>query len=226
VNAVPLRAPAASRLNRRRLIVIIMGAFAAIVLATIVLAALLAPAAPRAVCPDDRPCGEPPKAEPLVNLEVWRSSELGYSLEYSADNWKILDQGARGVRLGSKEGDFVLAVSGTPGGDPQAALLSALDDTRERILGLDDDTERAHRVLSPSIGLHPGVAGEFVGTVDTPQGTSAPVGLVILAAANQRVTVTVIAATGETSEHNRGVLMSRADSVLNTVRLPGDPGAR
>ena len=199
MNAVPLRAPVPSRLNRRRLILIIMGAFAAIVVATIVLAALLAPAAPQAVCPDDRPCGEPPKAEPLVNLQAWRSPELGYSLEYSGEHWKILDEGARGVRLASKEGDFVLVVSGTPEADPQAALLRTIDDTRGKVLGLDDDTERAHRVLAPSIGLHPGIAGEFVGTIDTPQGASAPIGMVLVAASTQSLTLTVTAATGETS---------------------------
>jgi hypothetical protein len=44
----------------------------------------------------------------------------------------------------------------------------------------------------------------------------------MLAAGDRRLTVTVVGATGETSENNRGILMSRADSVLNTVRLPGE----
>jgi hypothetical protein len=225
VNAVPARAPAPSRLGRRRLILIIMGGFAAIVAVTILLAVLLAPAEPKALCPEDRPCGEPPTAEPLVNLQRWRSSELGFSLAYSKERWKVMDEGPRGVRLGATEGDFVLVVSGTPGGDAQGGLLSALNDARDRILGLGDDTEPAHRVLAPAIGLHPGVSGEFVGTIDTPQGTSVPIGLVLMSAATNQVTLTVTAATGETSENNRGVLMSRADSVLNTVRFPGDPGA-
>jgi hypothetical protein len=228
VNAIAARAPAPSRLSRRRVVLIVMGGFAAVVVVTILLAALLAPAAPKAVCPDDRPCGEPPKAEPLVNTEVWRSSELGFSFEYSADRWKVLDEGSRGARLEAREGDFVLVVSGTRASErsPKEALDAALDDSRGRILGLDDDTEPAHKVLAPAVGLHPGVAGSFAGTLDTPQGTSVPIGLVILAAGNPRVTVSVLGATGESSEHNRKVLMSRSDSLLNTLRLPGDPAPR
>jgi hypothetical protein len=218
VNAQP------ARLARRRLVLILAGAFAVVVVAVIGVAALLAPAAPKAPCPRDKPCGEPPRAEPLVNQEVWRSSELGFSLEYSAERWKVLDEGPRGVRLGATEGDFALVVSGVPRSerDPQAAFDAALDDAKGRVLGLDEDTEPAHRLLAPAIGLNAGLGDAYKGTLDTPQGTSIPIGLVMLAAGDRRLTVTVVGATGETSENNRGILMSRADSVLNTVRLPGE----
>lgn len=222
--AAPIRAPMPSRLGRRRLVLVILGGLAVVIALTVLAAALLAPAAPKVPCTADKPCGKPPKAQPLVNLKVWQSPELGYGLRYSGDSWKVQDAGPRSVRLASTEGDFALEVSGTPAAQqtPTAAFDAALSDARTRVLGLTDDTEPTHRVLAPSLGINPGAGGAFVGTVDTPQGTSTPVSVVILTAGNRRVTVTAVGATGETSERRRHGLMSRADSVLNTVRLPGE----
>ena len=216
------------RMRRRRLVVLVAAAFAAVVVAAVVLAALLAPAAPEAPCPRGKPCGAPPQVEPLVNAEVWRSSELGYSLEYSGRRWRVQSEGPRGVNLSATQGDMALSIEGVPAteDDPRSLLERRLDAVRERTLGLDEDTEPAHRVLSPVVGLHPGVGGAYRAVVDTPQGATAPLGIAMMAAGNRRVSVVVVGATGETSENNREALFSRADSVLNTVRLPGDEVAR
>lgn len=213
-----------SRMRRGRLVLVIAGAFAALVLVAVLLAVLLEPAAPKAPCPRGKPCGEPPKAEPLVNARVWRSSELGFALEYSGEKWKIRAQDGRSLQLASTEGDMALAIEGAPAGDaaPRALFGQRLDQVRKRTLGLADDTEPAHEVLSPVVGLHPGVGGAFRAASDTPQGTTAPLGIALMAAGNDRVSIVVVAVTGTTSEHNRGVFFSRADSILNTLRMPGD----
>jgi hypothetical protein len=211
-------------MDRRRLILILAGAFAVVVVVAIVLAAVLAPAAPKAPCPRGKPCGAPPQAPPLVNQTVWRSSQLGYSLEYNAERWKVENESPTGVNFSSTQGDMGLSVDGAPAGQstPRALFDQRVDDIRGRTLGLDDDTERAHKVLSPVVGLHPGVGGAFRATVDSPQGTTAPLSIAMMAAGNQQVSVVVVGATSETDEGNRDALMSRADSILNTLRMPGD----
>lgn len=212
-----------ARLARRRLVLIFAGAFALVVVVAIVLAALLAPDPPKGPCPEDEPCGAPPSAPPLVNLKVWRSSELGFTLEYSDKYWDVQDEGPRGVRLGSTQGNYALVISGVPRAerDPQAAFDAALDDAKERVLAVAEDTEPAHKLLAPAIGIDSGVGGAYRGNLDTPQGTSVPVQLVLMAAGDPRVTISVTGATTDTDESSRGNFMSHADSVLNTVRLPG-----
>jgi hypothetical protein len=213
-----------SRMRRRRLVLVLAGGFAALVAVAVLLAVLLEPAAPKPPCPRGKPCGEPPQAEPLVNAQVWRSPELGFALEYSGEKWKIRSQDGRSLHLASTEGDMALSIEGARAGDaaPRALLDQRLDQVRKRTLGLADDTEPAHRVLSPVVGLHAGVGGAFRAAVDTPQGTTAPLGIALMAAGNDRVSIVVVAATGTTSEHNRDVFFSRADSILNTLRMPGD----
>lgn len=220
--------PMSPRLRRRRLVIVLAGAFAAIVAVAVVLAALLAPAAPEAPCPRGKPCAEPPRAEPLVNAEIWRSPELGFGLEYAAGRWRIASQTPRGVQLAAREGDMSLSIQGVPAAEagPRALFDRRLDQVRERTLGLDEDTEPAHRILAPVVGLHAGVGGAYRAVVDTPQGATAPLGIALMAAGNERVTVVVAGVTGETSENNREILFSRADSVLNTLRMPGDPVPR
>lgn len=212
------------RMARRRMVLILTGAFAGVVVLAIVLAVILAPGDPEAPCPRGKPCGAPPRAEPLVNRTVWRSSELGFSLEYSGEHWKVSQQGPRGVAFRSAQGDMALTIEGVPAADaaPRALFDRRLDQVRERTLGLDEDTEPAHRILAPVVGLHPGVGGAYRAAVDTPQGTTAPLGIAMMAAGNDRVSIVVVGATGETSESNRDVLFSRADSILNTLRMPGD----
>ncbi|HVE67171.1 MAG TPA: hypothetical protein VNB64_01185 [Solirubrobacteraceae bacterium] len=212
------------RMARRRMLLILTGAFAGVVVLAIALAVILAPADPEAPCPRGKPCGAPPQAEPLVNNTVWRSPELGFALEYSAKQWKVGNESPRGVSFTSNQGDMALTIEGVPATDarPRELFDRRLDQVRERTLGLDDDTEPAHRILAPVVGLHPGVGGAYRAAVDTPQGTTAPLGIAMLAAGNDRVSIVVVGATGETSEGNRDALFSRADSILNTLRMPGD----
>ena len=221
--AAPVRA-VPPRMARRRMVLILTGAFAVVVVLAILLAVVLAPGDPKAPCPRGKPCGAPPQAEPLVNATVWRSAQLGFTLEYSAERWKVENESPTAVNLSSQVGDMALTVEGVPvaDGTPRALFDRRLDQIRERTLGLDDDTEPAHRVLSPVVGLHPGVGGAFRATVDSPQGTTAPVGISMMAAANGRVSLVVVAATGETDEGRRDALLSRADSILNTLRMPDD----
>jgi hypothetical protein len=216
-----LRGTHSGRVGRRR----ILTGFGVVFVAILGLAAIgMALAKPKPAKPHCPPattlCGRPPVlAAPLVNEVVWRSSALGYSLQYSGDSWSIGGQSASAVELDSKHGDVSLIVSGTrgTGAELRGILAARVSDLRGRTLGLAPDHDPRHAVLGPAIGYRSAVGASYAGTIDLPQGPQAPITAAVMAASDGRVTITVTAATTEIQGALRTGLLGSADSVVNTI---------
>jgi hypothetical protein len=201
-------------------------AFAVFVAALVVATGVIGAIAPRklqARCSATSPCGAPPSlAAPLRSESVWRSSEFGFALEYSPQQWKIGQQGAAGVELRSLVAPVDLVVEGgnaAPGAQLVAARLSQL---RSNVLGLTRDTSSADTILGPEVGYHYGVGGAYVGAVDSPQGVTDQVLATIQAAVSGPLGIVVTTLTNETRAGVRRQVYGLVDAVVNTITWPGE----
>jgi hypothetical protein len=218
-----LRGHAPSRLPNRRLLIIFGVGFAVIVGAAILGAVIAESTPPKPACKTIEPCGEPPKpVAPLVSDAVYRSPKLGYQLEYSTERWNRSAQTDDSrIVLDLKEVDAELVVEGVPAdqGSPRDLLGARRDSLRDRLFAFSDDTDPLHEVLGPELALHEGVAGSFVGEVDTPQGVRAPLQVILMAAGNASTSVLATVVMSQADERNRRYVMANADVVLNSLRL-------
>jgi hypothetical protein len=188
-----------------------------------VIVAAIAPPKLQARCSGTKPCGVPPTlAQPLHSEKVWRSSALGFALEYSPQNWTVGQQGPAGIELESRVVPLDLTIQGAPQATNPAALLATeLGKLKSNILGLTQDPSTADQILGPEVGYHYGAGGAYTGAIDSPQGVSDQVFVTVLAATSNSLGVVVTTLSTETSTSNRRKDYSIADEVLNTVTWPG-----
>ncbi len=220
------RGQADARMKRRRLLIIFGGVFGVIVVLAVI-GALVGESKPaKPACKSIEPCGAPPKpAAPLVNNALYRSGKLGYQVEYASDKWsKSSDTDDSQLVLSLKGVDASMVIAGVPAseGSPARVLASRRNSLSHRLFAFADDTDSRHQVLGPELAFHDGVAGAYVGEVDTPQGVRAPLSVIVLAAGDTNTTLTATVVMSQSEEHNRGYVMGNADSVLNTLRLRGE----
>lgn len=223
-----------SKLPRHRFLLLFALALAAFFVIALVVILIVKPGATKPPCPPDEACGRPPTlpgavaARPLVAGTVWRSSALGFSLEYEPRRWKLVSQGPRGVVLSFSipqrpEVNLLLLVQGTPlrENSPAQLLQKQIATLRGDILGLRSDPSAKHTLLGPSIGYVTGnaVGGPYAGTLDTPQGPGPRIALLSMGATDGRISLVATAAT-TSAEQIRLPLMGLADSVLNTLHWP------
>jgi hypothetical protein len=220
-----LRGTHSGRVGRRSVLVVFTVVFAAFLGLAAIGMALGRPRQAKPTCPPASTlCGRPPVlAAALVNATTWRSSALGFSLQYSQDAWGVGGESATAVELDSKHGDLTLIVAGTTGAnaDLPAILDSRVSDLRGRTLGLVRDQDPRHVVLGPAIGYRPALGATYAGTIDLPQGPQAPITATLMAASDGRVAIAVTAATTEVQGGGRIPLLATADSVLNTITWAG-----
>ena len=217
------RGQAQARMKRRRLLLIFGGVFGLIVVLTVIGAVIGESEPPKPACKRIEPCGAPPKpAAPLVNNELFRSSALGFRVEYSSDTWtKSSDSNDTQLVLNLKDVDATLVIAGVLASQasPPQLLASRRESLSQRLFAFADDTDSLHEVLGPELAYHEAVAGSFVGEVDTPQGVRAPLAVVVMAAGDTHTTLMATIAMSQAQERNRRYVMANADSVLNTLRL-------
>jgi len=216
--------------NPKRLAIFI-GGFAALVIVAAVGIALLGRGEPASDCPPDRVCTEPPQGDPLVNLTVWRSKELGYALEYNEDLWSNEAEDGRSVTLIHKDGDIAMVIGGVPAGEatPLALLDRELDRLGERTVGLTEDTDPADSLFGPNLGYVDGVGGAYSAAIDTPQGLI-DASAVVMAAGQRGVNAYVSTLTTEQrgedgASGNKEFVYGDVDSVLNSFRFPSEGGS-
>jgi hypothetical protein len=197
-------------------------AFAAIVGLSAAIAGVAAPAGRPARCQPGQPCGAPPVlSQPLVNEQVWRSSQLGFSLEYPGSVLTVARQGPTMVELAFADGSGTLLVRGAPStqSSPAAALASEVSTLKGTLSGLARDTQRQDALLGTNVGYLPGTGGAYVATVASPQGASQMSAIAIQAASNGRVTITATAILFNAEDQAaRAQDYEAADAVFNTVR--------
>jgi hypothetical protein len=222
------------KLKPHKFIALFALALAVFFVIALVVILIVKPGATKPPCPPDEHCGKPPMlpqataVTPFVGGRVWKSQELGFSLEYDPGRWKVADQGARGVALSwsipsRPDLDLTLLVQGVPLSEaPPAQLLqSQINGFKGDILGLKSDTSAKHAVLGPEIGYvdQSAVGGAYAGTLDTPQGPGPRIALLSMAATDGKISLVATAAT-TSAEEIKLALMNEADSVLNTVHWP------
>jgi kumamolisin len=212
-------------------------AFALIVFFVIALIVILIvkPGATKAPCgPGKNPCGTPPTlpqataGAPFVAGRVWKSSGLGFSLEYDPSRWKVASQNKTGVSMSwsipsRPDLDLTLIVQGVPLSQlaPAQLLNAQINALKGDVLGLKADTSPKHALLGPDIGYvdQNAVGGAYAGTLDTPQGPGPRIALLSMASTDGKIALVATAAT-TSPEEIKLALMNEADSVLNTVHWP------
>ncbi len=229
------RGSAGSRLRNGRMLVIFAGVFALLVVGGALAVSLTGHGGEVAIdCPKGRLCSNPPEGEPLVNGAVYRSSALGFEIEYSEDLWKVASQGEDFVEFNPVDAPGLMRVriEGRPVAEASAQALfdEQLDTVQTNFVGLSEDTDPPDVVHGPAVGYVDGVGGAYTGGIDTPQGVLDG-SAVVLAAGDEDVTLAVtLITTAQRAQapgdlDAKGILYSRLDVLLNAIRYPSAAGA-
>ena len=152
--------------------------------------------------------------------EVWSSSEMGFTVEYSGRTWSIQDETATSVVLTAGNGAVLLSIEGFPASaaSPKALLQQKVTSLGDLVLGLTEETDPARQLPGqPIVGHRQGFGVLMNGTIDTPQGPSANVDVVILAATDSTITIRV---TLITDDDLRDPAFAVVDSILNSLEWP------
>jgi hypothetical protein len=212
------------RLGRRRLLIAFGVGLLAVCGLAAAIAALAAPSTVTPTCKPYEPCGKPPKLEkPLLNNRVWRSSALGFTLEYSADVWRISQESSESVVLVTKDNLETLSFVGRRGSDssPQKLLDDQLSFLRENLIGLTGDRDPEHLLLGTNVGLRPGPGGAYGATFASTQGLAKPYAVDVMSAGDGRVSiVATLLFESDIPPDTRQTILARADEVGKTVEWP------
>lgn len=180
----------------------------------------------RAPCAGGGVCGTPPVLRrPLVTETVWRSSLYGYSFEYPRQLLSLVGQSGAGAVLGAQfrdGGGATIVIHGTSAasGSPAGAIPAAL----HRLSGVSaiaPDTSPADALLGSGVGHRPGAGGVFEGALASPQGVSESESIVVEAASDGRLLLTVTVAAPSAHAGPHSALYQVADTLINSIRWPG-----
>jgi hypothetical protein len=176
------------------------------------------PTAPIANLPQPRPASD---AEPLRSGTVWTSSGLGFRLEYDDELWSVDDEGANRVALSAGRGAVSVLIEGfKASSSPKSLIQQKIRSLSDTVLGLTEETDPTRQLPGePVVGHRQGFGTILNGTINTPQGPSANVDVVILAASDSQISIRV---TILTDDDLREPAFSVADSILNSIEWPAD----
>ncbi len=185
-----------------------------------------APTAAASAAPSSPPVADLPLPLPASDAgalrigQVWTSRDLGFSLEYNGRVWTIEEETATSLVLTAGNGAVLMSIEGFPASaaSPKALLqqkVAALGDT---VLGLIEEADPARQLPGrPIVGHRQGFGVLMNGTVDTPQGPSANVDVVILAATDNTISIRV---TLVADDDLRDPAFSVGDAILNSLEWP------
>lgn len=177
-------------------------------------------------CTTTRPCGAPPRlGRPLVNQTVWKSSALGFSVEYPGDLLNVAKSGDTGIVLGAqlRNGDaatFIVHGQSESATTPSRSVSSQLGQL-QGISQIAADNNAADALLGASVGHVPGAGGVYQGVSASPQGVQQTQEIAAEAAGNGRVVVTVLVIAPVSDAGPQSGLYELADSIFNSVTWPG-----
>ena len=185
--------------------------------------------------PIDDPCGSPPTLPPPLersDLTRWRSSALGFRLDYDTAYWDKTAEDSRSLTLKLKKAygaDLAVVIGGVKSGEssPDALRDQRLDALKEDVLSLTEDGEASHGIFGQGVGYRDGVGGPYRGNADTPQGPGDPVWAAVMAATDGEITasvsvVTTVANEDERTGQTRFGYYGLVDSVMNTFTWPSE----
>ena len=218
--AAPFATGAASSRLRDPLV---LGAFAGVFVALVVVAVLAVtvadPGAPDAPC-ETVPCPPPEGPPRLVTGTPWRSAELGFELEYDSGYWRIDRQSGSGVELVSEHGR--VSIAGARGADAKALYDRRVAELEEKLPDLAAN-RRERTLFGPNVGYRDGPGAAYCGTVMGPQGANERLDLIVMAASNGQVSAVVSVETEDCNKPAHSSALYLADVLLNTFRWPGGP---
>jgi len=176
-------------------------------------------AGPGSNIPRPRPAGA---ADALHVGAVWTSSSMGFRLEFDDHIWAIQDEGDSGLALTAGNGAVLVAIEGfdASSSSPKALVQQKVNSLQDFVLGLTDEEDPARQLPgTPVIGHRQGVGVVMNGAINTPQGPTAVVDVVILAATDSQISIRV---TILTDDDLREPAFSVIDSILNSIEWPAD----
>ena len=188
-------------------------------------------AAPAPSATSNVPVGGTDTSPPLTTGKTWRSSDLGFSVEFDPDGWTVADEDGSGALLGGvgQLQDASLWIAATPAADgtPAQALAARVSALGDSLVGLAEDDRPESKILGPNIGYVDGVGAVYGGATDTPQGPGRRARVAVLSSTDGHLTITAsLILVGGTAADWKGVRQA-ADSVLNTTAwsaTAGGPG--
>jgi hypothetical protein len=196
--------------------------FAALAGAAIAIAAIISPNPTEPLCKPYEPCGNPPVlTAALVTDQPWKSSALGFQLEYPP-YFEIEDQSPSDIWLTA--GPAELHVRGEPAakGSPKALMDDEVSFLTDNLLSFARDTDPQDQLLGTNVGLRPGPGDIYEGTVATPQGTQQQLVIAVMASGDRKVNVV---ATVLTDPHHKEEVFQAADGVFKSVEWASDQRA-
>ena len=163
----------------------------------------------------------PSNAGPLTIGQTWTSRTLGFQLEYDP-GWTVEDESDTSLVLSAGNGAVVIEISGFPAAksSSKALVQSQIKALGDRVLGLAPETDPSRELPGqPIVGHRQGTGVILNGTLNSPQGPTDNVDVVILAAADPNVAIrfTVIAV-----DDVRERAFSVADTVNNSIVWPSE----
>jgi hypothetical protein len=175
-------------------------------------------APPVANLPQPRPASN---AEPLRAGTVWTSDALGFQLEYDDELWSVDEEAANGIALSAGRGAVSVLIEGfKASSSPKSLIQQKVRSLSDTVLGLTEETDPTRQLPGePVVGHRQGFGTVLNGTINTPQGPSANVDVVILAASDSQISIRV---TILTDDDLREPAFSVADSILNSIEWPAD----
>ena len=162
-------------------------------------------------------------AEPLQAGQVWTSSRYGFSLEYADGLWTVEQQDTTSIILSAGNGALVVYVEGFDArdGEPQQLVQSGVDGLQDVVLGLTEENDPDRQLPGrPIVGYLPGEGAVLNGTLNSPQGPTADVTVVVLASTDDTIS---IRATILVDQRVRDRGFSVADGLLNSITWPVAP---
>jgi hypothetical protein len=219
------RGLAHGRLRPRRVLTGFIGGIAILIGVAAGIGAVATPVH-RAPCAGSGACGAPPVlSEPLINETVWRSSLYGYSFEYPGRLLSVVDSSGSAAVLGAQfrnGGGATIVVRGEPASDgtPKSAIPAALG-RLSGVSAIARDTTAGDQLLGGGVGHRLGAGGAYEGVLASPQGVSQSESIVVEAASDGRVLLTVSVAASSGDAGPRSELYQLADAIVNSVQWAG-----
>jgi hypothetical protein len=160
-------------------------------------------------------------AEPLRVGTVWTSTKFGFSLEYDDGLWTVEKEDAGGLILSAGNGALVVFVQGFEArtGPPKQLVQSGVNGLQDLVLGLTEENDPSRQLPGrPIVGYRPGVAALLNGTLNSPQGPTTDVALVVIASTDDTISIRTTVLVNQ-RVRDRGFQV--ADGVLNSITWPG-----
>jgi len=154
------------------------------------------------VRPTPQTCGATcgPRLGPrLITGALYRNQQWGYAVEYDSSAMSVSGQDQNGVQLQPQDGDGEIDFTARAGSDPAAAVQNAVN-------SLDGSEFQNMQQIGPvrgaEIGLVAGQGVAFAADFVPPDGSgqALPVGIVVMAATQRGVTMTVTAFSAATDD--------------------------